>query len=161
MSGACRCRNHAPTADGWLIVSGHFVVSREEKLVIPHARCRGQVIDQVSRASRAARDRSQRCEAIPGRAGPTFLGQSRLVSEERLARDALPGSHWRNWGGTQVVWIITRGESEARRIFLLARSAERKCGLPNLNHTSRRRLYGSSKLHGYGVRSTFGSTFGL
>lgn len=89
MLRASRCRHHKPTAERWLFFSAH---QWELKPVRRHAQLNLDPYAQATRrywpngedrTSHAAWDRSQCCEAIPGRAGPTFLGQSRLVSEEQ------------------------------------------------------------------------------
>ena len=140
MLGACRCRHHKPAAESWLFFCAHQWVCKIKGMGSSHflARRAGHWLFGTERLTQRGIAAFNR-EAIPGRAGPTVLGQSRLVSEEHFQNSpdhALPGSHQRSWRGISTGWIITSGESEARRVLQRALAAVSKCGLPIPVHSS-------------------------
>ena len=141
MSGACRRRHHEPTAESWLFFSAHqWCCKKKGSGTVIQLRAASGRLANWDGASHAARDRGIAPRSNPGTCGsdlpwPKPTCQRRAIAD--LPDRALPGSHRRSWGGISSRWIITSGESEARRVFSRQARRDRRCASPCVGRSIR------------------------
>lgn len=170
MLRTCRCRHHKPTAGRWLFFSAHQwelePVGRHGQLNSTRRFRDAQRLAQGEMGRLTQRGTAaKRCEAIPGGAGPTFLGQSRLVSEERRNLPEMPflGATGEVGEAHNSGELSREGKARQDEFSLSQEPHARNAACPSAKRTRsvtprHRRLAGHTGRSGLGVRACLESS---